>query len=84
MKDQALIACFLMETRLDRDGFDIHCRELPFLNKFIVKKPYGGGGLALIWKSKVTMEVINFTDNHILARVVEDDGFAWMLTCFYG
>ena len=30
------------------------------------------------------MEVINFTNNHILARVVEDVGFAWMLTCFYG
>ena len=44
----------------------------------------GGGGLALIWNTEVNMEVINFTDNHILARVVEDDEFAWMLTCFYG
>ena len=84
MKDHAPNACFLMETRLDREGYEKHCRELPFQNKFIVKKPYGGGGLALIWKTEVNMEVINFTDNHILARVVEDDGFAWMLTCFYG
>lgn len=30
------------------------------------------------------MEVVNFTNNHILARVVEQDGFAWRLTCFYG
>lgn len=49
-----------------------------------MKKPHGGGGLALIWKAKVKMEVINFTDHHILARVVEEDGFVWILTCFYG
>ena len=80
VRDQAPITCFLMETRLDREGFNKHCSELPFPNKFIVKKPYGGGGLALIWKSKVKMEVINFMDNHILARVEEEDGLAWMLT----
>ena len=73
-----------METCLDREGFDYHCRELPYPNKFIIKKPYGGGGLALIWKTNVQVEVINFTDHHILARVVEEDGFAWMLTYFYG
>ena len=84
MRDQAPTTCFLMETRLDREGFNKHCRELPFPNKFIIKKPYGGGGLALIWKNEVKMEVINFTNNHILARVEEEDGFVWMLTCFYG
>ena len=30
------------------------------------------------------MDVINFTENHILAKVVEKDGFVWYLTCFYG
>ena len=84
VRDQAPTACFLMETRSDREGFNKHCRELPFPNKFIIKKPYGGGGLALTWKNEVKMEVINFTNNHILARVEEEDGFVWMLTCFYG
>ena len=84
MKDQVLTVCFLMETCLDKEGFDNHCRELQFPNKFIVKKPYGGGGFALIWKEEVKLDVINFTDHHILARVVEEDGFAWMLTRFYG
>ncbi|XP_075642272.1 uncharacterized protein LOC142613671 [Castanea sativa] len=73
-----------METCLDREGFDKHCRKLPFPNKFSVKKPHGGGGLSLFWKLEVKMDLINFTDNHILARAVEEDGFAWMLTCFYG
>ena len=30
------------------------------------------------------MEVINYTANHILAKVVEDDGFVWFLSGFYG
>ena len=61
VRDQAPIVCFLMETRLDRDGFQKHCSELPFPNKLIVKKPDFGGGLALIWKAEVQLEVINYT-----------------------
>ena len=29
------------------------------------------------------MEVINFTANHVLAKVKEVGGFEWFLTCFY-
>ena len=32
----------------------------------------------------MTLDVINFIDNHILAKVVENDGFVWYLTGFYG
>ena len=38
----------------------------------------------LLWKEEVTLDVINFIDNHILAKVVENDGFVWYLTGFYG
>ncbi|KAK7820737.1 hypothetical protein CFP56_038489 [Quercus suber] len=27
---------------------------------------------------------VNYTEHHILAKVVEEDGFEWWLTCFYG
>ena len=84
VREQALDVCFLMETRLDRSGFEKHCGDLPFKNKLIVKKPNSGGGLALLWKEEMTLDVINFTDNHILAKVVENDGFVWHLTGFYG
>ena len=84
VREQAPDVCFLMETRLDRSGFEKHCGDVPFKNKLIVKKPNSGGGLALLWKEKVTLDVINFTDNHILAKVVENDGFVWHLTRFYG
>nr|XP_023915286.1 uncharacterized protein LOC112026812 [Quercus suber] len=43
VRDQAPTVCFLMETRLDRDGFMHHCRDLAFPNKLIVKKPESGG-----------------------------------------
>ena len=69
MREQAPDVCFLMETRLDKSGFE---------------KPNSGGGLALLWKEEMTLDVINFIDNHILAKVVEDDGFVWYLTGFYG
>ena len=83
VKEQAFDVCFLMETRLDRSGFENHCGDLPFKNKLIVKKPNSGGGLALLWKEEMILDVINFTDNHILVKVVEDDGFVWYLTGFY-
>ena len=84
VREQAPDVCFLMETRLDRSGFEKHCGDLPFKNKLIVKKPNLGHGLALLWKEEMILDVINFIDNHILAKVVEDDGFVWYLTGFYG
>lgn len=33
VRDQAPTVCFLMETRLDKDGFEKKCREITFPNK---------------------------------------------------
>ena len=77
------MVCFLMETRLDKDGFKKKCGDLPFPNKFVVKYPNSGGGLVLLWKDSVQLDVVNFTANHILAKVVDEDGFLWYLTGFY-
>ena len=30
------------------------------------------------------VDVINFTENHILAKMMEEDGLEWYLTYFYG
>ena len=75
MKDQAPILCFLMEMRLDKKGFEKHCRDIPFPNKFTVKKPNSGGGLVLLRKVVAKVDVSNFTENHILEKVVEEDNF---------
>ena len=55
LKDQVPTVCFLMETRLDKKGFDKHCRKITFPNKLIVKKPNSGGGLALLWRSDIKL-----------------------------
>ena len=78
------MVCFLMGTRLDKEGFEFHCKDIPFKNKLIVKKPNTGGGLALLWKANVQLDVINYTEHHILAKVMEEDGYVWFLTGFYG
>lgn len=78
------MVCFLIEMRLDRKGYEKHCRDVPFPYIFIIKKPDSSGGLAKLWKVGVNVGVINFTDNHILARVGKEDVSQWYLTCFYG
>ena len=75
---------FLMETRLDKDGFENLYSDLPFQNKVIVKYPNAGGGLAFLWKNTIKLETINYTMNHVMALVTEDDGFKWYLIEFYG
>ena len=75
VREQAPTVCFLMETQLDNEGFVKLYDNLPFPNWISVKHPDSRGGLALIWKTDVQMEVINFTANHVLAKAKEVDGF---------
>ena len=37
-----------------------------------------------MWKPEVHLKVINYIENHILTKVVEEDGMEWFLACFYG
>ena len=84
VRNQAPMVCFSMETRLDKDGFNGFCGDILFSNHFVVKYLNTGGGLALLWKADVQLDVVNYMANHILAKVVEDDGFLWFLSGFYG
>uniref|UniRef100_A0A2N9G5C3 CCHC-type domain-containing protein n=1 Tax=Fagus sylvatica TaxID=28930 RepID=A0A2N9G5C3_FAGSY len=43
-----------------------------------------GGGLALLWRSSVAVHVQSFSNNHIDADVVMEDGLKWRVTGFYG
>ena len=69
---------------MDREGLNHWCKELPFKNCFVVKKPGHGGGLALLWKEDIGVDVFNFSDNQISTTVAESDGFQCVLTGFYG
>ena len=84
VREQAPTVCFLMETRLDMEGFNNLYDNLPFQNKIIVKHSDAGGGLAFLWRDDIKLEVLNYTTNHVLARVTKEDGFVWFMTGFYG
>ena len=75
VREQTPTMCFLMETRLDKEGFDKLYSNLQYQNKVIVKHSDSGGGLALLWKNDINMEVVNYIANHVLARITEEDGF---------
>ena len=84
MKEQAPDICFLMETRLDIEGIKQWCSELPLKSRFVVKKSGMRGGLAMLWKDNISLDVFKFSGNQISAWVTESDGFKWLLTGFYG
>ena len=84
VREQALQICFLMETRLDLDGLNQWCDDLPFKNRFVVKKPGLGGRLALMWKEDVNLDVFKFSEHQISTKVTKGDGFQWILIGFYG
>ena len=75
MREKDPTVCFLMETRLDKDGFENLYSKLPFQNKVIVKHPNVGGGLVFLWKNTINLEIINYTANHVLALETKKDGF---------
>ncbi|KAK9992710.1 hypothetical protein SO802_027695 [Lithocarpus litseifolius] len=56
VREQDPTVCFLMETRLDKDGFQTLYGNLPYQNKIVVKHPDSGGGLAFLWKNSITLE----------------------------
>ena len=42
------------------------------------------GGLALMWKRHVKVELHNYSRYHIDVKIVEQDGFKWRFTGIYG
>ena len=82
--EQAPVVCLFIDTRMYKEDFKKLCKHFEKPHWYIVKKLGLGGGLALLWKEGVDVCVINHTDNHILAKIVEDDDFTWFLTGFYG
>ena len=67
VKDQAPEICFLVETQLDIEGIKQWCSELPYKNRFDVKKLGSGGGLAMLWKEDIKLDVFKFSENQISA-----------------
>jgi hypothetical protein len=75
---------FLMETRLDSRNLEFLRVRLGLTGCLGVDRHGFGGGLALLWNSSTVVHIQSFSQNHIDADVVFEDGLRWRATGFYG
>ncbi|XP_040998143.1 uncharacterized protein LOC121244182 [Juglans microcarpa x Juglans regia] len=75
---------FLQETRMKSQQLEFCKLKLGFRNCFGVDSVGRSGGLALLWKDEINVSIVNFSNNHVHAIVVNDDGGKWLLTGVYG
>ena len=80
-EDPKLLSLF--ETKLDRDGFRRLKRKLGFQLGFEVPRVGLGGGLALLWRDNVDIDVQTSSPHHIDA-LINQNGVVWRFTGFYG
>lgn len=75
---------FLSETKLDERRTQ-WLKYLLGMSNMVVKDCKGkSGGLALLWKRHVHVELRNYSRYHIDVKIVEQDGFTRRFTGIYG
>jgi exonuclease III len=84
VKKQGPGVLFLMETKLDSRDMESIRVLLRFNNLFVVPSHGRSGGLAMLWRTKVGLEIHNYSRHHIDCGVCDNDGKEWRLTGFYG
>ena len=75
---------FLAEIWADKARLDKLCDELNFDEKWVVDRVTRAGGLALLWKSSVSIKVVDSSLNFIDAIVNDGQDDAWRFTGIYG
>ena len=75
---------FLLETKSNDEVIEKVRRKIQFAHKFVVPRPNKGGGLALLWKEDIQLDVQTSSNNHIDAVVDQGMDDAWRITGFYG
>ena len=80
---EGLKILFLSETRLNIDGFHRLKRKLEVMDGFVVPRIGLGGGLALLWRDGVGVDIQTSSSHHIDA-LIKQEGVTWRLTSFYG
>ena len=76
---------FLSETKIKKKAMEKIMEKINFVNGLIVPRKGRGGGLALLWKREVDLEIMGYSRNHIDAIVSDQvSGFRWRITGFYG
>jgi hypothetical protein len=76
---------FLMETKMTQRKAKVVQIKLGFENYFSVDCIGKSGGLMLLWKNSIMVEIQNFSRRQINAVVqCSSDAPSWKLTGFYG
>ena len=75
---------FLSETKLKKNSIDKKKANVGFINGLVVPSHGRSGGLALLWRKDISVDVQSYLDRHIDAIVIEGSGFKWRITRFYG
>ena len=84
VKSQGLEVLFLMEKKLDAEKLEWIRVKTSFQNAFTVSCHGRNGGLALLWREGVHLEIIFFSRHHIDSHICMEDGIVWRLMGFYG
>ena len=76
---------FLSETKIRKKAMEKVMEKINFVNGLIVPRRGRGGGLALLWKREIDLEIMGYSRSFIDAIVTEhDSGFRWRIIGFYG
>ena len=55
-----------------------------FINGLVIPSHGRSGGLALLWRKDIIVDIQSYLDRHIDAIVTKDTGFKWRIIGFYG
>ncbi|KAK9996877.1 hypothetical protein SO802_021563 [Lithocarpus litseifolius] len=76
---------FLAETKLNKKEAEKRRRLMSHLNCLFVLSIGQSGGLAMIWKMDIKLDIVTYGPHHINSIVTEtNSGFRWRITGFYG
>lgn len=76
---------FLIETKLMIKNASFLKQKLGFVNLFGVDYRGRNGGLILLWKAIVQVEIQSYSNRHINVMVkTSSNGQEWKFTSFYG
>ena len=60
------------------------CYILGFDSCFSIDRVGRGGGLSLYWRSSISRQIVDYSNNHITVEILDDEKGIWRLTGYYG
>lgn len=74
----------LMETKIKKKAMEKVMEKIKFVNGLIVSSENSGGGLAMLWKREVDLEIMGYSKTFIDAIITEQvSSLRWRITGFY-